>query len=524
MALYAVGAIVALMLALLVGALRASPAQAETFTVNNLANPGSGGCNATECTLQEAVQAADANGQSDTINFAAGLKGEIPVSNSFGQGGFSIFDDVPGLDLTINGPGAGVVALNGSNQARLFGIASGANATIKGLTIKNGLTSSTDPNGGGIANVGTLTLEKVTVSGNSATGNAGGIYNSTSATLTIDNSTFSTNSACAGCGGGGTYNQGIMTVTNSTFSGNKAGEGAGIFNGGSSGANLTITNSTFSGNGATLGNFGRGGGIRNNGGTLTITNSTFSGNSATANSGGIYTNATATLRNTIVAGNTAPTGPDVFGTFNSQGNNLIGNTSDSSGWVASDLQNINPLLGPLQNNGGPTNTHALWPGSPAIDRGANISCPVLDQRAQQRKDGDGNGSVVCDIGAYERSDFSSPKVNSTTPAGGTGVSRGVALSATFSEKMTRSTLNKSTFKLYKVNSDGSTTQITNVTVSSSSDGLKATLTPSTLLLANTNYRAMVSTGARDLAGNQLDQSPTQGGKQQKVWNFKTGST
>jgi hypothetical protein len=98
----------------------------------------------------------------------------------------------------------------------------------------------------------------------------------------------------------------------------------------------------------------------------------------------------------------------------------------------------------------------------------------------------------------------------------------------FSEKITRSTLNSSTFKLFKVNSDGSTTQITNVTVSSSTDGLKATLNPfgtsSTLLGANTTYSAVVTTGARDLAGNQLDQSPTITGKQQKVWIFKTGSS
>ena len=94
--------------------------------------------------------------------------------------------------------------------------------------------------------------------------------------------------------------------------------------------------------------------------------------------------------------------------------------------------------------------------------------------------------------------------------------------------MTRSTLNSSTFKLFKVNSDGSTTQITNVTVSSTTDGLKATLNPfgtsSTLLGANTTYRAVLTTGARDLAGNQLDQSPTITGKQLKVWIFKTGSS
>jgi len=146
-----------------------------------------------------------------------------------------------------------------------------------------------------------------------------------------------------------------------------------------------------------------------------------------------------------------------------------------------------------------------------------------------RKDGDSNDTVVCDIGPYERSDLKSPSVASTTPTdGATGVKRGANLTATFSEKMTRSTLDASTFQLFKVNSDGSTTQIASATVSSSTDGLKATLNPfsssSTLLAANAKYKAVVTTGARDLAGNQLDQNPRASGKQQKVWTFKTGSS
>ncbi|MGH3147772.1 MAG: Ig-like domain-containing protein, partial [Rubrobacter sp.] len=172
---------------------------------------------------------------------------------------------------------------------------------------------------------------------------------------------------------------------------------------------------------------------------------------------------------------------------------------------------------------------ALLPGSPAVDAAANAGCPATDQRGVARRDGDGNGTVVCDIGAYERSDFKSPTVTSTAPAAGaTRVRRGASITATFSEKMTRPTLTTSTFKLFKVNSNGSTTQITNATVSSTADGLKATLNPfgtsSTLLGANTTYRAIVTTGARDLAGNQLDQSPSVAGQQQKVWTFRTGST
>ena len=100
------------------------------------------------------------------------------------------------------------------------------------------------------------------------------------------------------------------------------------------------------------------------------------------------------------------------------------------------------------------------------------------------------------------------------------------MTATFSEKMSPTSITKSTFKLFKVTSSG-TTQVTNVTVTPSSDGLKATLNPfgtsSTLLSSRTKYKAVVTTGAKDLAGNALDQNPTTTGNQQKAWTFTTGS-
>ena len=237
-------------------------------------------------------------------------------------------------------------------------------------------------------------------------------------------------------------------------------------------------------------------------------------------------------RITITGGSSAGPGAGInnsLGTLTLTNSTVSGNTEGATGFGASDLLNRNPLLGPLQNNGGPTDTRALQPGSPAIDAAANDRCLFTDQRGVARKDGDGNGTVVCDIGAYERSDFASPRVTSTAPAAGAArVRRSANLSATFSEKMTRSTLNTSTFELFRVNPNGSTTQVTNATVGSATDGLKATLNPfgtsPTLLGANTTYRAVVTMGARDLAGNQLDQSPTIAGKQQKAWTFKTGST
>ena len=160
------------------------------------------------------------------------------------------------------------------------------------------------------------------------------------------------------------------------------------------------------------------------GGTATLTNCTVSGNSASGNGGGLdNVSGTVTLGNTIVAGNTATTsGPDVFGTFTSQGHNLIGKTDGSSGWVSSDLtgtiaQPLNPLLAPLGNYGGPTQTMALLPGSPAIDAGNNALIPVgvtTDQRGLSRI-----VDRVVDIGAFESSGFT------ITVTSGSGQSAGV---------------------------------------------------------------------------------------------------
>src|SRR5215204_660594 len=124
-------------------------------------------------------------------------------------------------------------------------------------------------------------------------------------------------------------------------------------------------------------------------------------------------------------------------------------------------------------------------------------------------------------------DSASPKVSSVTPANNaTGVKRNANLTATFSEKMDPSTLTNATFKLFKVNTDGSTTQVTNATVTPSTDGLKATLNPfgtsTTLLAKSTKYKAIVTTEAKDVTGNPLDQNPTTSGNQQMAWSFKTG--
>jgi parallel beta-helix repeat protein len=141
-------------------------------------------------------------------------------------------------------------------------------------------------------------------------------------------------------------------------------------------------------------------------GTVMLNNTTISGNTANQRGGGIYTfdRGSATLQNTILAGNTAPNGPDCSWTLVSAGYNLIGNTSDCTFTPTdSDLTYIDAKLGLLQDNGGPTETHALLSGSPAIDAG---SCrgTTADQRGKPRPVDIpfiANADDGCDIGSYE---------------------------------------------------------------------------------------------------------------------------
>jgi hypothetical protein len=216
--------------------------------------------------------------------------------------------------------------------------------------------------------------------GTGGAGRGGGLYVNGSA-LTIATSTIASNQGTGGPAGFNAYNG--------------VGEAGGLYNGGT----LTVSNSTLSGNSA-----GYGGGIDNSG-TLTVSNSTLSanGNFYGGGGGGIYNQGTLTLRNTLLAGNSAGFGPDLAGRVTSQGHNLIGDGTRGSGFDPTDLvgtaQNpIDPTLGPLQDNGGPTQTMALLPGSPAIDAGDNAYATDWDQR------GPGYPRIVngiIDIGAFE---------------------------------------------------------------------------------------------------------------------------
>jgi hypothetical protein len=317
------------------------------------------------------------------------------------------------LDITSNlkviGAGAAITIIDGRDVNTVVRIPSNTHVTLSRLTISNGAASL----GGGIYNSGTLTVNDSNVSRNFAssacrthcTTEGGGIYNS--GTLTINNSTISENSASAEgiyntAEGGGIYNVGMLTINNCTFGGNSTkvpyrgdtSEGGGIYNVGM----LTINNCTFSGN-----NSRSGGGIYN-GGTLKVNNSTVSENSSISGGGILNKSGTATLQNTIVANQVQ--GGNCSGTMTSNGYNLSSDNTCKFNNTG-DLSNTDPLLGPLQNNGGPTQTQALLSGSPAIDAGNPNGCTdgnghllKTDQRGAPRHDKEDTGG--CDMGAFER--------------------------------------------------------------------------------------------------------------------------
>lgn len=221
-----------------------------------------------------------------------------------------------------------------------------------------------------------MTITDCTIAGNMAS-QGGGILNS--GPLTITGSTISGNTTTAVVGqGGGVMNQDTMTLTNTTIVNNAASQGGGVFTFGEGPA--SFLNCTITGNTASGAFFSDGGGIHCGIGNPVVN-----------------------LKNTLVARNTSDTGPDINGAVTSMGHNLIGIANGASGLVTSDLGGskehpIDPVLGALQDNGGPTATLALLPGSPAVDAGDNAGAPDFDQR--------GSGFIrivggTIDIGAVE---------------------------------------------------------------------------------------------------------------------------
>lgn len=411
---------------------------ATTITVTNTNDNGPG-------SLRQAL--ADAN-DGDTIQFDPVLNGQ---SITLTSGELVVADSI-----TISGPGPGLLAVSRDSQSsnfRILHIQPNHTVAISGLTISNGslinlsgagifndqstvtITNcvisgnatdcppSTAAGGGGICNSGVLSLINSAVTGNSTTGyfsyGGGGILNN--GTLTINQCTVRNNRG-DGYGGGIAGSAGSAVIQNSTISGNQIfglvhsdGDGAGLatcvpYISGCSGEGFIIQNSTISGNTALGGgSFGGHGGAIYGGGT--ITNCTISGNTANHQPGGIYAITPVELAHTIL--NSDQNIVNVGTTVTSHGYNI--SSDDGGGFLAGpgDQINTDPLLGPLQNNGGPTQTHALLPGSPAIDAGdPNFTPPPdYDQR------GPGfvrvfNGRI--DVGSFELQPTPTPTPTATS--------------------------------------------------------------------------------------------------------------
>jgi len=347
-------------LAVTVLGLTAAPAQAATVVVNTTVDQSLDDCSVT-CSLRDAVATANPG---DTITIPAGhyvlTLGAIGVDK----------------DLTISGADARTTVLDGNHMSQVLFFIDGTPATISDVALVNGLSEGEDPN------------DLFTF--------AGGALFGAFAPLKLERSLIANNQAGAG---GGVAWVGPATIDGCTFTGNQAtgtsenpalGGGMLLLEG-----EHTISNSTFSGNTAAAG--GTGGGVVFLVSTFHLFNVTLTANQAAPGAGGGLADsigvAGSTLANTIIAGNS---GGDCFfsGTPAAADHSLDSDGSCVSG--PGNLPGVNPLLGPLANNGGPTDTHALLAGSPALDAGDNATCLATDQRGVTRPQG-----PACDIGAFE---------------------------------------------------------------------------------------------------------------------------
>lgn len=337
------------------------------FTVDSTldavdAAPGDGVCAdaSGHCTLRAAIQEANQLAGDDTIALPAGV---FTLTLAGAGEDLAATGD---LDITsniaISGAGARQTIIDGGALDRVFDIApNGASATvtISGLAIRNGFANGAS--GGGLrVNFGTVTLNDCSFSGNTAGTNGGAIVNT--GTLAVNRCALSDNTA--------------------------SGNGGGLYNG----ATAALTNTTLSGNTATA----SGGGLYN-AATATLLHDTITLNAASSG-GGLANTGTTGLQSTLLSANT---GGNCSGTISSNGTNLDSGTTCAFA-ATGDLSGTDPLLGTLADNGGPTLTHALLSGSPAIDTAGNSGCPTEDQRGVTRPvDGNSDGIAVCDIGAFE---------------------------------------------------------------------------------------------------------------------------
>lgn len=327
------------------------------------------------------------------------ISGTVTIAGSIFIGNFV---NAVGGGLYNNG---GVVNISESTFSGNYSPGSGG-----GISTENGKVTIDDSTisdnyatgaGGGVINLnGPLSITYSIFQNNSSTGTGGGVINSVGE-MVIANSTFRGNSV-SGSGGGISNSSGKITIDRSTLQGNYASIGGGIFNSGTT--TNTIINSTISRNRA---DNGSGGGIYNsNSAMLVINNTTIAENSSFAPGGGIYNDGAGSaisMTNSILAyhSDSGDCGGD-FTSATSFGYNLSNDDTCSFLVATNDITDTNPLLGPLQFNGGPTETHLPMDSSQAIDTANPAACPDIDQRGVNRPaDGDGDDSAVCDRGSVE---------------------------------------------------------------------------------------------------------------------------
>jgi beta-glucanase (GH16 family) len=360
----------------------------STLTVTSVADSGAG-------SLRQALNTVCVDG---TVQFAPELAGQTITLLS---GVLTL-----GKNVTIDASAAPGLTISGNHTDRVFIVNANTTATIKNVTIADGYGWQL---AGGILNNGNLTLDHVLLTGNEMATNAGdywqgggGVYNGDGATFNLIDSAVANNHARWSGGGIYSFFHTTTTVLRSTISGNVSGDvGGGIRSLG----NVTITNSTISGNTATG---WHGGAIFQTDGDITIVNSTIANNIAPdwapstlfiGQFGGGFV-PKLTLTNTIITGNhwyvCEKFASGTTGNVISGGHNVV--QDDSCNPVGSDVIVWEALIAPLADNGGPTWTHALLAGSPAIDAADDALCPATDQRGVSRPQG-----AHCDIGAFELS-------------------------------------------------------------------------------------------------------------------------
>jgi hypothetical protein len=372
--------------------------------------PGDHHCRtaALTCTLRAAIQEADATSGADSVIVPPGRYRltSVPTpepgaagERDAGNGDLDITDN-----LTVRGAGARQTTIDGAGLDRVFEISLGTTALISDMTITGGDATGGDTSteidlGGGVLNQGTATLERLRIVHDNADG-GGGVFTIPGTYLTIHDSLIADNTAYEG---GGVRIDSGAEIVNTTITRNT----------------LLVPPTDYAQHPKALSVLlvdeisGWGGGIDHRGGDdVAIVNSTITDNHAIKGGGGLNSGqgyapvsdkvalGTMRLRNSIIAGNTSVAGPRNCHVkdqvIKSTGHNLAG---DGSCFLTAtgDLPNHDPLLAPLADNGGPTETQALLPGSPAIDAAATDGCPQRDQRGVARPQGAG-----CDIGAFER--------------------------------------------------------------------------------------------------------------------------